>query len=199
MPRPHLVIIALAATLLAACTGPADTVAPHFSATDITGADYGRQLALTDHHGQPRTLADFRGKVVTLFFGYTQCPDVCPTNLATMAQVMRQLGPDAERVQVLFVTVDPERDTPALLARYMPAFDARFLALSGDAAQTAAAAKEFRVFFAKSGDTAGANYTIDHSTGTYVLDAAGRLRLYVKHGSTPEAITADLRQLLAGK
>lgn len=195
----RFLLAALAAATLAACSGPSDTAPAQFNATDITGADYGRSLALTDHHGQPRTLADFRGKLVTLFFGYTQCPDVCPTNLATMAEVMRQLGPDAERVQVLFATVDPERDTQALLAQYMPAFDPRFLGLYGDAAQTAAAAKEFRVFFAKSGDTSGNDYTVDHSTGTYVFDTEGRLRLYVKHGTPADLIAADLRHLLAGK
>lgn len=181
---------------LAACTDPAATT---FRSTDITGAEYGKTLALTDHHGTPRTLADFRGKVVTLFFGYTQCPDVCPSNLATMADVLRQLGPDAERVQVLFVTVDPERDTQPLLAQYVPAFDARFLGLHGDAAQTAAVAKDFRVFFQKSGDTSGPNYTVDHSTGTYVFDPAGRVRLYVKHAESAENIVADIRALLDGK
>lgn len=187
----------LATTLaLAACTDPAGTT---FRSTDITGAEYGKTLALTDHHGTPRTLADFRGKVVTLFFGYTQCPDVCPSNLATMADVLRQLGPDAERVQVLFVTVDPERDTQPLLAQYVPAFDARFLGLHGDAAQTAAVAKDFRVFFQKSGDTSGPNYTVDHSTGTYVFDPAGRVRLYVKHAESVENIVADIRALLDGK
>lgn len=195
----RFLLAALAAATLAACSAPSDTATAHFNATDITGADYGRSLALTDHHGQPRTLADFRGKLVTFFFGYTQCPDVCPTNLATMAEVMRQLGPDAERVQVLFATVDPERDTQALLSQYMPAFDSRFLGLYGDAAQTVTVAKEFRVFFAKSGDTSGNNYTVDHSTGTYVFDTEGRLRLYVKHGTAPDLIAADLRRLLATK
>lgn len=193
-----LIVAATAAVLtLAACSGPTHTTA--FRATDITGADYGKGLALTDQTGTPRTLADFRGKVVTLFFGYTQCPDVCPTNLATMAEAMRQLGPDAARVQVLFVTVDPERDTQELLARYVPVFDPHFLGLRGDAAQTAAVAREFRVFYQKSGDTSGPNYTVDHSTGTYVFDPAGRARLYVKHGETAENIVADLRTLLAGK
>jgi protein SCO1/2 len=187
----------LAATFaLAACADPVTTT---FRGTDITGAEYGKTLALTDHHGAPRTLADFRGKVVTLFFGYTQCPDVCPSNLATMAEVLRQLGPDAGRVQVLFVTVDPERDTQPLLAQYVPAFDERFLGLHGDAAQTTAVAKDFRVFFQKSGDTSGPNYTVDHSTGTYVFDPAGRVRLYIKHAESAENIVADIRSLLAGK
>lgn len=189
-------LIVAAVLVLAACSNPPP---PAFRATDITGADYGKSFALTDQHGTPRTLADFRGKVVTLFFGYTQCPDVCPSNLATMAEVLRLLGPDADRVQVLFVTVDPDRDTQALLAQYIPAFDTRFLALRGDATQTAGVAKDFRVFFQKSGDTAGPNYTVDHSTGTYVFDPAGRVRLYVKHGENAENIAADIRALLAGK
>ena len=192
MFRPLVVAAALA---LAACSGPP---APTFHATDITGAEYGRTLALTDHNGKPRTLDDFRGKVVTVFFGYTQCPDVCPTTLTTMSEVMRRLGPDADRVQVLFVTVDPERDTQALLANYVPAFDARFLGLRGSLDETAAVAKDFRTFYQKSGDTSGPNYTVDHAAGTYIFDSQGRARLYVKHGETAENIVADIRVLLAG-
>lgn len=197
MLRTLIVVATLAVATLAACSNPSATTT--FRAADITGANYGKALVLSDHTGAPRTLADFRGKVVTLFFGYTQCPDVCPTNLSTMAEVMRLLGPDAERVQVLFVTVDPDRDTQQLLAQYIPAFDPRFLALRGDAAQTTAVAKEFKVFYQKSGDTSGNNYTVDHSTGTYVFDPTGRVRLYVKHGETAANIAADLRTLLAGK
>ncbi len=170
-----------------------------FASTDITGANYAKGFQLTDHTGAPRSLADYRGKVVTLFFGYTQCPDVCPTNLLGMAEVMRQLGPDADKVQVLFITVDPERDTQALLAEYVPAFDKRFVGLFGDAATTAAVARDFKVFYQKQGDTSGQAYTVDHSTGTYVFDPQGRLRLYVKHGEKPEAIVGDVRKLLAGK
>jgi len=194
-PMLHTLVLA-AALALAACSAPST---PTFHGTDITGAEYGKTLALTDHHGTPRTLADFRGKVVTVFFGYTQCPDVCPTTLSTMSEAMRRLGPDADRVQVLFVTVDPERDTPALLADYVPAFDPRFLGLYGDLERTAAVAKDFRTFYQKSGDTGGPNYTIDHAAGTYVFDPQGRARLYVKHGETAENIVADIRQLLAGK
>jgi protein SCO1 len=195
----RFLLAVVCAFVLAACSDQSGPAATTFRASDITGADYGKNFALTDQHGTPRTLADFRGKAVTLFFGYTQCPDVCPTNLSTMAEVMRLLGPDADRVQVLFATVDPERDTQALLAQYLPAFDPRFLALRGDAAQTADTAKEFRVFYRKSGDTDGPNYSVDHSTGTYIFDPAGRLRLYVKHGESAESIAADLRTLLAGK
>ena len=187
--------------LVAGCTAPDDGAgrAPAFMSTDITGADYAHGFRLADHTGKPRTLEDFRGKVVTIFFGYTQCPDVCPTNLLGMAEVMRQLGPDADKVQVLFITVDPERDTQALLAEYVPAFDKRFVGLFGDAATTAAVARDFKVFYQKQGDTSGQAYTVDHSTGTYVFDPQGRLRLYVKHGEKPEAIVGDVRKLLAGK
>lgn len=195
------IILGLVLTLgLSACSpGGEGQGAKGFAATDITGANYAKDFRLVDHTGTPRSLADFRGKVVTLFFGYTQCPDICPTNLLTMAEVMRQLGPDAQRVQVLFVTVDPERDTQALLAQYVPAFDARFIGLRGDLPATEAVAKEFRVFYQKQGDTKGQAYTVDHSTGTYAFDPQGRLRLYIRHGEKPEVIAADLGKLLAGQ
>ncbi len=191
MLRPLVLIAALA---VAACT-PTDTP-KSFNSIDITGAGYGRDFALTDHTGTARTLADFRGKVVTLFFGFTQCPDICPTNLTTMSEVMRQLGADADRTQVLFVTVDPDRDTQALLSDYVPIFNPRFLGLYGDAAKTAEVAKEFKVFYSKSGDTSGPNYTVDHSTGTYIFDPEGHLRLYVKHGASATDIAADIKVLL---
>ena len=186
--------MALAVATLVACTPPE----PVFRSTDITGAEYGKTLQLTDHHGQTRTLADFKGKVVTIFFGYTQCPDVCPTALAGMSEVMQQLGPDGDKVQVIFITVDPERDTPALLAEYVPVFDKRFLGMYGAPDKIAEVAKDFRVFYRKSGDLAG-HYTIDHSAGTYVFDPQGRLRLYVKHAEDPAVIAADIKALLAGK
>lgn len=199
LPIPFRAAIAAAATALTLAMTGCSEPTPGFHSTDITGADYGKHLSLTDHTGKPRKLEDFRGKAVTLFFGYTQCPDVCPTNLVSMAEVMRLLGKDADRLQVLFVTVDPERDTQELLAQYVPAFDGRFLGLFGTAAQTAEVAKEFRVFYRKSGDTSGNTYTVDHSAGTYVFDPAGRLRLYVKHGETAERVADDIRQLLAGR
>lgn len=185
----------LVAVLLVACSGEKP---PQFRSTDVTGVDYGKGFSLTDHAGQPRTLEDFKGKVVTVFFGFTQCPDVCPSSLATMSDVMRDLGGDAERVQVLFITVDPERDTQELLAHYVPTFDNRFIGLYGDLLATEAVAKEFRVFFAKSGDTSGPHYSIDHTAGTYIFDPAGRLRLYVKHAEPAASIAADIRLLLAG-
>ena len=186
----------LGALLLAAC----DAGGPNFKSTDITGVDYGNKLSLTDYNGKQRTLADFRGKVVVLFFGYTHCPDVCPTTLAELAQVMKKLGADADRVQVLFVTVDPERDTPAVLAQYVPAFDPRFLGLYGDAAATRRAAKEFKVFYEiRKGATPG-EYTVDHSAGTYVIDTRGRLRLFVGYGRIgADDLTADIRTLLREK
>lgn len=196
MQNPLFFLFLAAVALFAGCGEPAP---PPFLATDITGAPYGAQLVLTDHKGLERRLGDFRGKVVTLFFGFTQCPDVCPTNLTAMAEVMKLLGDDAKRIQVLFVTVDPERDTRELLAEYVPAFHPDFLGLRGDEAATKAAAREFKVFYQKvPGQTAG-SYTMDHSAGTYVFDPAGRLRLYIKHGETPEAIAHDIRLLLAGR
>ena len=169
-----------------------------FRSTDVTGADYGKTLALTDHTGAPRTLADWRGKVVVLFFGFTQCPDVCPTTLATMADVMRRLGPDADRLQVLFVTVDPERDTQAVIGPYVTAFDPRFVGLYGDRDATARAAREFKVFFQKVPGRTEGTYGIDHTAASYVIDAQGRLRLYVRHQQTADDLVADLRLLLAG-
>lgn len=172
--------------------------APQFRNTDITGADYGKGFALTDHTGERRTLEDYRGKVVTVFFGFTQCPDVCPASLAIMSDVMRTLGEDAERVQVLFITVDPERDTQELLAHYVPNFDPRFAGLYGTPDEIAAVAKDFRIFYAKTGDTTGQNYGIDHSAGTYIFDPEGRLRLYARHAEPADNIAADIALLLAG-
>ena len=188
------VLRVLALLVLGACSQPA-----HFNATDISGADWGRDFRLTGHDGKPRQLADFKGKAVALFFGYTQCPDVCPTTLSGMGAAMKLLGADAERVQVLFVTLDPERDTPQVQARYVTAFNSTFLGLSGDLATTAATAKEFRVFYQKQAQSPAGGYTIDHTAATFIFDPAGRLRLYVPHGAPPANIAADIKQLLAGK
>jgi len=187
-----------AAALLAACDrSPGGAPALQFKGVDITGAEYGRQLALPDQDGKPRTLADFKGKVTVVFFGYTQCPDVCPTTMAELAQVKKSLGPDGERLQGVFVTVDPERDTPQLLKSYVQGFDPSFVALRGTPEQTQAAAKEFKVFYAKvPGKTEGA-YTMDHTAGSYVFDAQGRLRIFVRYGGPTEALAADLKTLLA--
>ena len=177
--------------LVAACDG-----APKFKSTDITGADYGRSLELTDSSGQLRHLEDFRGKAVVVFFGFTQCPDVCPTTLADLAGVLKNLGADADRVQVLFITVDPERDTPELLAQYVRAFDPRFIALRGDLAATQRVAKDFKIYFEKRKQ--GAGYTIDHSAQSYVIDAQGRLRLLVRHDRLVADLPDDLRTVLKG-
>lgn len=186
-------VAALACALaLAAC----DAGKAPFLNTDVTGAEFGKGFELTDHHGKPRTLADYKGKVVTIFFGYTQCPDVCPTTLSEMAQVMKLLGDRAADVQVLFVTVDPERDTRELLANYVPAFDPRFVGLFGDPAATAKVAKEFKVFYQKVPGTMPGTYSMDHTAGSYVFDRQGRLRLFVKHGQGAEPLAADLRRLL---
>lgn len=178
---------------LAGCTEKTEP----FVNTDITGIEYARDFKLTDHNGTPRTLADFKGKAVLVFFGYTQCPDVCPTTMAEMAAVMQKLGKDADRLQVLFITLDPDRDTQALLSQYVPAFDKRFLGLRGDAAATAKVAKDFKVFYQKVPGKDPANYTIDHTAGSYVFDPQGRTRLFVRHGQGPEPIVHDIKLLLA--
>jgi len=168
-----------------------------FKNTDVTGLDYAKDFAMPDHTGKLRTLADFKGKAVVVFFGYTQCPDVCPTTMQEMANVMQQLGPLSDKVQVLFVTVDPERDTPELLSKYVPAFDPRFLGLVGDKAATEKIAKEFRVFYQKVPGKEPGSYTMDHTAGSYVFDPQGRLRLFVRHGQGPEQIAHDLKLLLS--
>lgn len=184
--------LALLLPLIIAC----EPAQPAFKAVDITGANYARELNLTDHTGAPRSLADYRGKLVAVFFGFTQCPDVCPTTLADMAEVRKLLGDKAKDVQVLFVTLDPERDTAALLTQYVPGFDPSFVGLRGDAAQTAAAAKEFKIFFQKVAGPTPSSYSIDHTAGTFVFDREGRVRLFIRHGTPPADIAADLRRLL---
>lgn len=169
-----------------------------FKNTDVTGLGYASNFSLTDHNGKVRTLADFKGNAVLVFFGYTHCPDVCPTTLTEMANVMKQLGTQADKVQVLFVTVDPERDTPALLAKYMPAFDSRFLGMTGDKAALQTVAKEFKVFYQKVPGTDAGSYSMDHSAGSYVFDPQGRIRLFVRHGQGADPIAHDLKVLLSG-
>lgn len=201
----HAAVVALAAVFsLAACKredaaslATAFSVRDSFKNTDITGLDYGKDFALPDHNGKLRTLADFKGKAVVIFFGYTQCPDVCPTTMAEMATVMQQLGPLADRVQVLFVTLDPERDTPELLSKYVPSFDPRFLGLVGDNAATEKVAKEFKVFYQKVPGKQPGSYTVDHTAGSYVFDPQGRIRLFLRHGQGPEPIAHDLKLLLS--
>ena len=183
-----------AALLVLSCTGCVPSQ-PAFKNTDVTGADCCKNFRLTDHHGKTRTLADFRGKVVVVFFGYTQCPDVCPTTMLEMKAALQQLGADAQRVQMLFVTVDPERDTQELLSSYVPAFDASFLGLYGDLETTAKTAKEFRVFYQKQpGSTA--SYTVDHTAGSFVFDPRGQIRLFARYGDGGANLASDLRILL---
>ncbi len=169
--------------------------APRFKLTDVTGASFGKDFTLTDHNGQRRSLADFKGRVVTLFFGFTHCPDVCPTTLGEMAVVMKELGADASRLQVLFVTVDPERDTAEVLKRYVPAFHPTFLGLTGSADDVARTAKEFKIFYQKQPLPNG-GYSMDHSAGTYILDGEGRLRLFAQYGIGAPAMLNDIRLLL---
>ena len=173
------------------------TSAKKFHSTDITGVEFGQDFQLTDHTGKVRTLADFKGKAVVMFFGYTHCPDVCPTTLSDMAQALNLLGKDANKVQVLFVTVDPARDTQALLATYVPAFNPGFLGLYGDEATTAKVAKDFRIFYQKHQGKNSQSYDVDHTAGTYVFDQSGKLRLFMSYGQGAEIIANDLRVLLA--
>lgn len=172
-----------------------DSGGPKFKNIDITGAEYARGFELTDHNGKQRTLVDFRGKVVVVFFGFTRCPDVCPTTLVALKEVMQKLGPDADKVQVIFITLDPEQDTRAVLAQYVPAFDARFLGLYGDAAATLKTAKEFKVFYEKRAGNAPNSYTIDHTAASFAFDPSGRMRLFVKHDQLA-TLVEDIRTLL---
>ncbi len=167
-----------------------------FHSTDITGVDFGTNFQLTDHNGKVRTLADFKGKAVVMFFGYTHCPDVCPTTLSDLAQALTLLGKDADKVQVLFVTVDPARDTQELLAKYVPAFNSSFLGLSGDEAATAKVAKDFRIFYQKHKSKDSQRYDVDHTAGTYVFDQSCKLRLFMSYGQGAAIIAQDLRALL---
>ena len=171
---------------------------PEFKNIDITGGTaFGKDFSLVDPDGKVRTLADFKGKVVVMFFGYTQCPDVCPTTLTEMQQVMTILGPQSDKVQVLFVTVDPQRDTAAILKQYVPAFDPRFLGLRpADDAALEKVAKDFKIYYKKVPGVSSGSYTMDHTAGSYAFDPDGRLRLYIKHAQGPETLAHDLKELL---
>lgn len=188
----------LAVISLASCGGETnrDEAKPTFLTTDITGAAFGRDFKLTDHTGKIRSLADFKGKVVVLFFGYTHCPDVCPATMGELAAAVQKLGKDAERVQVLFITIDPDRDTPALLAQYLSAFNPAFLGLSGDAQATKEIAREFKIIYQKQAEENPDQHNVDHSTGTYIFDPAGKLRLYVSTGKGRDVFTHDIAELL---
>ena len=181
-----------ALSLFVACSEGAQK----FTAIDITGADYAKDFALTDHNGQARTLKDFHGKVVMVFFGYTQCPDVCPTSMVEMAAIKKLLGKDGDRLQGLFVTVDPERDKPEMLKAYMENFDPSFLALHASPEKTAALAKDYKVYYKKVDGPTPTSYTIDLTAGSYVYDTKGKLRLFTRYGTQPELTVADIRMLL---
>jgi protein SCO1/2 len=201
MLRVALVLLALSAAVAAFHFLVGEKPGVAFRATDVTGAAFGRLAALdglTDHTGRRVASADFRDKATVVFFGYTQCPDICPTALATYRDVLRLLAADAARVQVLFVSVDPERDTQEVLAGYVPWFDPRFLGLRGDAQATRAAAREFRVYYDKVDGDSALGYGIDHTATSYIHDPAGRIRLLVRDGAPAAEIAADLRKLLAG-
>ena len=170
---------------------------PAFKGIDITGADYARTLSLTDQNGKVRTLEEFKGKVSVVFFGYTQCPDVCPATMAELAQIKKTLGKDGERLQGIFVTVDPKRDTQEILKSYMANFDPSFVALHGTPEQTKAAAQEFKVFFATSPGKTENSYSVDHTAGSFVFDVRAKVRLFVRYGSGTQALAADLKLLLA--
>lgn len=191
-------ILVAAAVMLIGCDRLSPGQAkPAFKGIDITGAEYARTLSLTDQDGKARTLDEFKGKVSVVFFGYTQCPDVCPATMAELAQVKKSLGKEGERVQGIFVTLDPQRDTQAILKSYMANFDPSFVALHGTPEQTKAAAKEFKVFYAISPGKTESSYTVDHTAGSFVFDARGKVRLFVRYGSGAEALAADLKLLLA--
>ncbi len=199
MPWIRVLVCALACSMaLVACDNKPPTPKAAFNNIDITGADYAQGFELTDHSGQKRTLADYKGKVVVVFFGFTHCPDVCPTTLAEMAAVKKELGADGEKLQVLFVTVDPERDTQQALADFVPAFDPSFVGLYGSAEQTAKLQKDFKLFVQKVKNKAGDGYSVDHTAGSYVYDPQGRARLFVRSGQGPQAVLNDIKLILAG-
>ena len=187
--------IACATALFGACS---KAEAPHFKSIDLTGADYARDFALPDQHGQVRSLKDFAGKVVVVFFGFTQCPDVCPTSMAELAQIKQSLGADSDKLQAIFITVDPERDTPELLKAYMGNFDPSFLALRPAIDKLPDVAKAFKIYYKKVEGTATGSYSMDHSAGSYVYDPKGQIRLYSRYGTGTEGLTADIRLLLKG-
>ncbi|NKE67670.1 SCO family protein [Ramlibacter sp. RBP-2] len=186
----------LLATALAPLLVACGETKPQFKAIDVTGAEYARDFQLTGHDGRPRTLKDFRGKAVVVFFGYTHCPDVCPTTLSEIAEAKRLLGPDGARVQGVFVTVDPQRDTPEMLKAYMANFGPDFVALRGTPDELAAVAKEYKIYYKKVDGKMPDSYTMDHSAGSYVYDPQGRVRLYTRYGTGPEALASDLKILL---
>ena len=194
--RRQLLSLALAGVAtfgLAACSEKA----PSFTSIDITGADYARDFSLPDHNGQQRSVKDFAGKVVVVFFGYTQCPDVCPTSMSELAEIRKLLGPDGDKLQGIFITVDPDRDSAEVLKAYMANFDPSFLALRPTSPdQLAALAKDFKAYYKKVDGRTPTSYTMDHSAGSYVYDTKGRIRLFTRYGSGAKPLAEDIRQLL---
>ena len=178
--------------LFTACSEPK----PSFASIDLTGADYAKDFELTDHNGQVRHLQDFAGKVVVIFFGYTQCPDVCPTSMAELAEIKKALGKDGDRLQGLFVTVDPQRDTPEVLKGYMGNFDPTFLALYTTPEKLVGLAKDYKVYYKRVEGKTPTSYTMDHSAGSFVYDTKGQLRLFTRYGMGAKALTADIQLLL---
>ncbi len=191
-PTRRYLLSALAAVALTACSPDQ----PKFNAIDITGADYAKGFTLSDHTGQVRSLSEFKGKVVVLFFGYTQCPDVCPTSMAELVEVKRLLGADADKLQAVFVTVDPARDTAELLKAYMSNFDPTFVAFIPTPEQLAVVAKDYKIYYKKVDGKTPTSYTVDHSAGSYVYDTQGRLRLYSRYGVGAQVLAQDIQTLL---
>lgn len=181
----------------AATSTPAATAGKGYKAIDITGANYAQVLELTDPRGKRRSLSEFKGKLIVVFFGYTQCPDVCPTTMAELAEARTKLGADADRIQGIFVSVDPQRDTPAVLDGYVGSFGPGFIAVTGTPDEVLATAKHFKVYFAKVPGKTENTYTIDHTAGSYVFDAQGKVRLFTRYGVGADALAADLKRLLA--
>jgi len=194
--RRAAAVAAFAVLALAGCQ-KASSDKPAFKGIDLTGAEYARSLNLTDQDGRARTLADFKGKVLVIFFGYTQCPDVCPTTMAEVAEVKRSLGADGDKVQGIFVTVDPARDTAQLLKAYLASFDPTFIGLRGSEEQTQAAAKEFKVFYAKVPGKTPETYTMDHTAAAFIFDTEGRVRVYARYGAGAQPLADDIKLLLA--
>ncbi len=190
------IVVALAVSM-AGCNRAGDAATPGFRGIDLTGAPYGRDFRLTDADGRERTLADYKGKAVLLYFGFTQCPDVCPTALIRAAEVRKLLGADGDKLQVIFITVDPVRDTPEVIKAYTAAFDPSFIGLYGDAKRTRETADEFKVYYKQV--PTGSSYTMDHSALSYVFDPQGRLRLAMRHEQTAADYAHDIRQVLAGR
>lgn len=193
--RRACLLMATSLALLSACAPDK----PQFKSIDITGADYARDFQLADQNGQTRSLADFKGRVVVVFFGFAQCPDVCPSALSELAQIKQQLGKDGERLQAIFITVDPERDSAEVLKAYMGNFDPGFLALRPTPQQLPELARHFKIFYKKNEGKTADSYTMDHSAGSYVFDPQGRVRLYTRQGTGAAALLEDIRLLLAGK